>query len=75
MELLQQKGVYMCRVNFKDVPERSLEPPEDRRQVYADCVVCGEPIREYDDCYEFEFIGCICERCVSEARRVEVTLF
>ena len=57
-----------------NIPERTLEPPEDRRQVYADCIICGEPIKEFMDCYQFDSIGCICEACAEQAHRIEVTL-
>lgn len=62
------------RFCFRNIPERSLEPPEDGRQVYADCVVCNESIKEYDDCYEFDNLGCICMTCATGALRIEVTL-
>lgn len=56
------------------VPEPSLDPPEDSRRVVATCEVCGEPIREYDDLWRIPDFGCVCERCIDEAREVEVTI-
>ena len=64
----------MCKINFK-VPERNLEPPEDRRQVYADCMVCDESIREYDECLELPDGQCICSKCVKKHTKLEVTLY
>lgn len=57
-----------------NVPERSMIPPKDARQVYADCVVCNDSIKEYDDCYEFPNIGCVCMTCATRHLRIEVTL-
>lgn len=64
----------MCRVNFRNIPERSLEPPADRRQVFADCVVCEKPIKEFDDCLDLPNVGYVCMHCVDKYKRIEVTL-
>ena len=59
---------------MKRIPEMPLDPPEDRRAVVADCVICGAKIREYDDMWELPDVGCVCERCIEDAHRIEVTL-
>lgn len=58
----------------RNVPEKGLEPPEDRRQVYADCSVCEEPIKEFDDCVELPNQQCICMRCINKYTKLEVTI-
>ena len=65
----------MCKLNFRDIPEPPLNPPERKRKVYADCLVCEEPIFEFEDCYEFNepnLKGCICDRCADSHRMWEV---
>ena len=64
----------MCYVDFRNIPEKSLEPPADRRQVYADCDFCDEPIKEFDDCVELPNAPCICMRCIKKYTKLEVTL-
>lgn len=59
-----------------DMPERSLEPPEDERKSLFTCDYCGEPIREYDVYYDigdFKY----CETCIEESRKTlgEVELY
>lgn len=56
-----------------NIPEPSLNPPEDRRPVVATCEICGEPIKEYDDLWEIPGFGCVCERCIEESHRMEVS--
>ena len=55
-----------------DMPERSLEPPKDTRRVYKDCVECGEPVREFEDCVDLYFTGCVCMNCVKRFTKLEV---
>lgn len=54
------------------VPELPLEPPEDRRPVYATCQVCEEPIRAGDDAWNIPNFGYCCERCIDDAHEIEV---
>ena len=60
--------------NFSNAPERGLEPPEDRRQVYADCDVCGESIKEFDDCVELPNHQHICMHCINKYTKLEVEI-
>lgn len=64
----------MKRIDFRNIPERSLEPPEDGRQVYADCSICEESIKEFDDCVELPNHQCICMNCINKYTKLEVTL-
>lgn len=57
-----------------NIPERGLEPPEDRRKVVAECPICGEPIHEYDDCYDIPDLGLCCTRCIEATFVSEVTI-
>lgn len=56
------------------IPEPSLDPPEDDRRVYGECVICEEDIMEYDDLYDIPSFGICCTRCIERARRIEVTI-
>lgn len=56
-------------MSFYDVPERPLDPPEDKRKRVYSCAICGWPILEGDDYYEIPELGPCCETCITEARR------
>lgn len=60
--------------DFRNIPERPLEPPEDQRPVFADCVCCDESIREYDDCVDLPNVGYVCMCCIKNNTKLEVTL-
>lgn len=53
-------------------PEPSYEPPEDSRRVFADCIICEDPIREGDDAYDIPNYGYCCARCIRSAKISEV---
>ncbi len=53
------------------LPERSLEPPEDRRAVAYTCTCCGELIREGDEYWEIPGFGIFCEACVDDAHHYD----
>ena len=54
------------------IPEPSLEPPEDRRRVFASCPICEEEIREGDEAYDIPDYGYCCARCIKSAHICEV---
>lgn len=58
-----------------NIPEPNLEPPEDRRKIFASCPICEEPIREGDEAWDIPNYGYCCARCISDAHihEVEVT--
>lgn len=54
------------------MPERSLEPPEDKRKIFATCKICEEPIKEGDDAWDIPDYGYCCAGCIKDARIIEV---
>ena len=56
------------------VPEKPIEPPKDSRRVYAECVCCGEYIRECDDCVDLLGFGYVCMTCIKQSTLREVTI-
>lgn len=60
-------------MNYMNIPERSLEPPEDRRKVCYVCACCGEEIREGDEYWDLRSagLGVLCERCVDDAHHYD----
>lgn len=57
---------------YSSLPERGLEPPEDRRKVFAECPICEEPIREGDEAWDIPNYGYCCASCMRDAHIVEV---
>ena len=54
-----------------DLPERPLDPPEDRRARVFRCAICNEGIMEGDDYYEIPGLGACCEDCIDAAKRYD----
>lgn len=58
-------------MNYNDIPERPLDPPEDNRVCCFHCELCGGAIREGDDYYDIESIGPCCEECIKQSKRYD----
>ncbi len=56
------------------MPERPLDPPEDRRKTVFICKICEEPIREGDDYFDIPGLGPCCEECIGNAKRFDAEL-
>jgi hypothetical protein len=56
-------------LNYYDIPERNLEPPEDTRKRAFSCAICEEGIMEGDDYFEIPGLGPCCEGCIDDAKR------
>ncbi len=54
-----------------NIPERSLDPPEDNRKTAYTCKLCGCAIKEGDEYYAIEGFGMCCETCISEAHHYD----
>lgn len=54
-----------------NIPERPLDPPEDKRKRVYSCAICGDAIKEGDDYYEIPKLGPCCEGCIKESKRYE----
>ena len=61
-------------MNYRDIPERDLNPPEDRRETVYRCMICDDPIREGDDYYEVPGFGPCCEGCIEESKKYDAEL-
>lgn len=61
-------------MSYFDIPERPLDPPEDRRARVYRCAICGEDILEGDDYYNIPGLGPCCEPCIDDAHRYEAEL-
>lgn len=57
-----------------DIPERDLNPPEDKRLVVFHCEICGEEILEGDDYHDIPGYGPCCEDCIKESKRYDAEL-
>lgn len=58
-------------MNYYDIPDAPLEPPEDRRRKVFICPICEEPIYEGEDYYDIPELGPCCEECISDAKRYD----
>lgn len=61
-------------MNYYDIPERRLDPPEDTRKEVYHCIICDEPIYEGDDYYDIPGLGPCCEPCIDDAHCYEAEL-
>lgn len=61
-------------MSYYDIPERPLDPPEDRRAVVYRCRICDGEIREGDDYYNVPGLGPCCEECIDESKRYDAEL-
>lgn len=61
-------------MNFYNIPERPLDPPEDGRPVVYKCKLCGEPIREGDDYYDIDGLGHCCEVCIEDSKKYDAEI-
>lgn len=61
-------------MNYYDIPERRLDPPEDTRRVVYHCELCGEEILEGDDFYDIDGLGICCEECIKNSWRSDAEL-
>lgn len=61
-------------MSYYDIPERPLDPPEDRRKVVYRCRLCDGEIREGDDYYHIEGVGPCCEECIKESKRYDAEM-
>lgn len=57
---------------YNNFPERPLEPPEDKRPVFAICPICDDEIRAGDEAWDIPNYGYCCERCIKDAHIIEV---
>lgn len=55
---------------WNNIPERPLEPPEDKRRVVYTCSCCGEPIYEGDEYWEL-CGSYYCEACIDDAHHYD----
>lgn len=55
-----------------DLIQAPLDPPEDTRRVFDSCAICEDPIFEGDDAWDIPNYGYCCERCIKDARIIEV---
>lgn len=62
----------MKRTIFNSIPEPNLNPPEDKRRVFASCTICDDDILEGDDAWDIPNYGYCCARCIKGARIIEV---
>ncbi len=62
-------------MSYFDLPDRNLEPPEDRRRVVFRCAICEGPIREHDDYYDIPGLGPCCEECIEESKCYEAEIY
>ena len=58
-------------MSYFNIPERPLDPPEDKRACVYRCAICEEIIREGDDYYDIPGLGPCCEICIDDARRYD----
>lgn len=61
-------------MSYYDIPERDLDPPEDRRRRVYSCAICEEAILEGDDYYDIPGLGPCCETCIEEARCLDAEM-
>lgn len=61
-------------MNYYNIPERPLEPPEDKRAVVCRCIICEGEIREHDDYYNIPDLGPCCEECIEESKCYDAEL-
>lgn len=55
-------------MNYFNVPERPIDPPEQElRKVYT-CEICNEDIYEGEDCYKIPDYGVCCTHCIDECK-------
>lgn len=50
-------------------PEPFLDPPEDPRDLIAECTICDDPIYEGEEHFDIPGFGYCCARCVEDSRR------
>jgi hypothetical protein len=61
-------------MNYYDIPERRLDPPEYTRKEVYHCRICDGDILEGDDYYDIPGLGPCCEECIADAKRYEAEL-
>jgi hypothetical protein len=61
-------------MSYYNVPERPLDPPEDKHKVVYRCRLCDGEIREGDDYYDIPDRGPCCEACIDDSKRYDAEL-
>lgn len=61
-------------MNYYDIPERPLDPPEDKRKRVYSCAICNEDILEGDDYYDVPTLGPCCETCIEDSKCYDAEL-
>ena len=54
-------------MSYNNVPERPIDPPEDKRKAVYSCEICDDPILEGEDYFNLPW-GICCEECIKEAK-------
>ena len=58
-------------MNYYNMPERPLDPPEPRLRKAFICSICDEAIYEGSDYYQIPGLGPCCEECIGDCRRYD----
>lgn len=56
-------------MSYYNVPERPLDPPEDR--IAFECEICGGDIYEGEEYYDIPDLGKCCANCINDAHRYD----